>query len=155
MRVALQLAEEAYAAGEIPVGAVAVYEDEIIASARNEKELHQDATAHAEMLVMQRAARHLRHWRLEGVSLYCTMEPCPMCAGAMINTRIKRLIYGARDDKAGSAGSAIDLVRYPGLNHQVEVTPGVLKEECAQLLSKFFIDMRRDGRVGRKLESKP
>jgi len=155
MRVALQLAEEAYAAGEIPVGAVAVYEDEIIASARNEKELLQDATAHAEILAMQRAARHLDRWRLEGVTLYCTMEPCPMCAGAMINTRIKRLVYGARDDKAGSAGSVIDLVRYPGLNHQVEVTPGVLREECTQLLSKFFIDMRRDGRVGRKLESKP
>ena len=146
MRMALQLAEEALAEGEIPIGAVAVYEDEVIAVARNEKELQQDATAHAEILVMQRAAQHLQRWRLEGVTLYCTLEPCPMCAGAMVNTRIKRLVYGSRDEKAGAAGSVIDLVRYPGLNHQVEVVDGVLKEECSSLLTKFFADMRRDGR---------
>jgi tRNA(adenine34) deaminase len=147
MRLALQLAAEAYAAGEIPIGAVAVYEDEVIATARNEKELHQDATAHAEILVMQRAAHFLHRWRLEGVTLYCTLEPCPMCAGAMINTRIKRLVYGCRDDKAGAAGSVIDLVRYPGLNHQIEVVQGILKEDCAKLLSDFFIAMRRAGRA--------
>lgn len=146
MRLALQLAAEAAAAGEIPVGAVAVYEDQVIATARNEKELRQDATAHAEMLVMQRAAGHLQKWRLEGVTLYSTLEPCPMCAGAMINTRIKRLVYGCRDEKAGAAGSVIDLVRYPGLNHQVEVVEGVLQEECAQLLSGFFSEIRRDSR---------
>jgi len=150
MRMALQLAEEALAAGEIPIGAVAVYEDEVIAVARNEKELQQDATAHAEILVMQRAAQHLQRWRLEGVTLYCTLEPCPMCAGAMVNTRIKRLVYGSRDEKAGAAGSVIDLVRYPGLNHQVEVVDGVLKEECSSLLMNFFADMRRDGRAGRR-----
>jgi len=150
MRQALQLAEEGYAAGEIPIGTVAVYEDQVIATARNEKEQHQDATAHAEMLVMQRAAQYLKRWRLDGVTLYCTLEPCPMCAGAMINTRIKRLVYGTRDEKAGAAGSVIDLVRYPGLNHQVEVVDGVLKEECTELLTKFFADMRRDGRAGRR-----
>jgi tRNA(adenine34) deaminase len=150
MRLALQQAQEAYAEGEIPIGAVAVYEDEVIASARNEKELRQDAIAHAEILVMQRAAQHLNRWRLDGVTLYCNLEPCPMCAGAMINTRIKKLVYGCRDDKAGSAGSVIDLVRYPGLNHQVEVVEGVLREECANLLTLFFADIRRDGRAGRR-----
>lgn len=150
MRLALQLAAEAYDAGEIPIGAVAVYQGQVIATARNEKELRQDATAHAEMLVMQRAAQHLQRWRLEGVTLYCTLEPCPMCAGAMVNTRIKRLVYGSRDDKAGAAGSVIDLVRYPGLNHQVEVVEGILKEECSQLLTEFFNDLRRDGRAGRR-----
>lgn len=150
MRMALQLAEEAYEAGEVPVGAVAVYEDEVISSARNEKEQQQDATAHAEILAMQRAALKLNRWRLDGVTLYCTMEPCPMCAGAMINTRLTKLVYGCRDDKAGSAGSVIDLVRYPGLNHQVSVVEGVLKEECASLLTSFFEDIRRDGRVGRR-----
>jgi tRNA(adenine34) deaminase len=150
MRIALQMAQEAYAEGEIPIGAVAVYEGEVIASARNEKEQRQDATAHAEILVMQRAAQYLQRWRLDGVTIYCTLEPCPMCAGAMINTRVKRLVYGCRDEKAGSAGSVIDLVRYPGLNHQVEVAEGVLREECASLLSTFFTDLRRDGRAGRR-----
>ena len=150
MRLALQLAAEAYEAGEIPIGAVAVYQGQVIATARNEKELRQDATAHAEMLVMQRAAQHLQRWRLEGVTLYCTLEPCPMCAGAMVNTRIKRLVYGSRDEKAGSAGSVIDLVRYPGLNHQVEVVEGILQEECSQLLTEFFNNLRRDGRAGRR-----
>lgn len=150
MRQALALAEEGYRAGEIPIGAVAVYEDHIIAEARNEKEELQDATAHAEMLVLQRAAQKLNRWRLEGVTIYCTLEPCPMCAGAMINTRIKRLVYGSRDEKAGAAGSVIDLVRYPGLNHQVEVVGGVLNEECTRLLTKFFNDMRRGGRAAQR-----
>lgn len=143
MRTALKQAEEALAAGEIPIGAVAVYEDQIIAIARNEKEQRQDATAHAEMLVMQRAAQNLQRWRLEGVTIYCTLEPCPMCAGAMVNTRIKRLVYGSRDEKAGAAGSVIDLVRYPGLNHQAEVVGGILEEECTGLLKKFFEGLRK------------
>jgi len=153
--MALKLAEEAYAAGEIPVGAVAVYDEKVIAIGRNEKELRQDATAHAELLVLQRAAEHLQKWRLQGVTLYCTLEPCPMCAGAMINARIKRLVYGCRDDKAGAAGSVIDLVRYPGLNHQVEVVEGVLQEDCARLLSEFFINMRRNLRNGTQVKIGP
>lgn len=143
MRMALELAGEALTKGEIPIGAIAVYENEVIAAACNEKELRQDATAHAEILVMQRAAQHLQRWRLEGVTLYCTLEPCPMCAGAMVNTRIKRLVYGSRDEKAGAAGSVIDLVRYPGLNHQVEVAGGILEEECTALLKKFFEELRK------------
>lgn len=153
--MALKLAEEAYAAGEIPVGAVAVYEGKVIATGRNEKELRQDATAHAELLVLQRAAEHLQKWRLDGVILYCTLEPCPMCAGAMVNARIKRLVYGCRDEKAGSAGSVIDLVRYPGLNHQVEVVEGILQEDCARLLSEFFLNMRRNLRNGPRFKIGP
>ncbi len=150
MQMALKLAEEAYAAGEIPVGAVAVLDGKVIATGRNEKELRQDATAHAELLVLQRAAEHLQKWRLDGVILYCTLEPCPMCAGAMINARIKRLVYGCRDEKAGAAGSVIDLVRYPGLNHQVEVVEGVLREDCARLLREFFLNMRKNTRNGQQ-----
>jgi tRNA(adenine34) deaminase len=150
MRVALELAHQAYQQGEIPVGAVIVYQDKIIASASNEKEARSDATAHAEMLAMQRAAAYLNKWRLTGTTLYCTLEPCPMCAGAMVNTRISRLVYGTRDTKTGAAGSIIDLVRYPVLNHQIEVEMGILEVECAELLSRFFNDLRRDGRAGRR-----
>ncbi len=142
MRQALQLAEKALAAGEVPVGAIAVLGQEIIARAHNEKEQRQDATAHAELLVLQRAAHYLNKWRLENVTIYSTLEPCPMCAGAMVNSRIKRLVYGSRDEKAGAAGSVIDLVRYPGLNHQVEVVPGVMSEECTNLLQCFFSQLR-------------
>ena len=143
MRQALQLAREGYEAGEIPVGAVAVYEEQVIAIARNEKEKRRDATAHAEMLVLQRAAQKLQRWRLDGVTVYCTLEPCSMCAGAMINTRIKKLVYGSRDKKAGAAGSVIDLVRYPGLNHQIEVIPDILGQECTDLLQSFFTSIRK------------
>jgi len=145
MRLALHLAQQAYLLGEIPIGAVVVYEDEIIAWAHNEKEFRKDATAHAEVLALQRAARYLGKWRLTQATLYCTLEPCPMCAGAMLNTRLKRLVYASRDPKAGSAGSVIDLLRYPGLNHQVEIESGVLHEESSSLLKAFFTDLRRDG----------
>ena len=145
MRLALALAQKAYGLGEIPIGALVVYEDEVIAWAHNEKELRRDATAHAEMLVLQRAASYLGRWRLTGATLYCTLEPCAMCAGAMLNARIKRLVYAARDSKAGAAGSVIDLLRYPGLNHQVEVEGGILQEESEALLTSFFRELRRDG----------
>jgi tRNA(adenine34) deaminase len=150
MRLALALAYQAGLEGEIPIGAVAVWEDEVISWATNEKEQRADATAHAEILALQRAAQVLGRWRLTDVTLYCTLEPCSMCAGAMVNTRLGKLVYGARDVKAGAAGSIIDLVRYPGLNHQVAITEGVLRQECADLLSSFFTGLRRDGRVGRR-----
>ncbi|MEQ8200604.1 MAG: tRNA adenosine(34) deaminase TadA [Syntrophomonadaceae bacterium] len=156
MRQALQLAAAALAAGEIPVGAVAVWQDEVIARAHNEKERRQDATAHAELLALQRAAQVLNRWRLQDVTIYSTLEPCPMCAGAMINARIKRLVYGSRDRKAGAAGSVIDLVRYPGLNHQLEVVPDVLEEECTQLLKQFFARLRDDkaGETSERIDDK-
>ncbi len=150
MRMALEIARAAAARGEIPVGAIVVHNGEVIAQAGNEKELQDDATAHAELLVLQRAARHLGNWRMNEATLYCTLEPCPMCAGAMVNARLGRLVFASRDVKAGAAGSILDVVRCPGLNHQVQVEQGVLSEECAELLSAFFADLRRDGRVGRR-----
>ncbi len=150
MQEALELARQAYQEGEIPVGAVVVFEGNIIARAHNEKEIQQDATAHAELLALRRAADYLGRWRLTDVALYCTLEPCPMCAGAMVNARLGTLVYASRDPKAGAAGSIIDLLRMPGLNHQVKVRQGPLQEESAQLLSEFFENMRRDGRVGRR-----
>ena len=145
MRLALHLAQQAYLLGEIPIGAVVVQEDEVIAWAHNEKEFRNDATAHAEVLAIQRATRYLENWRLSKATMYCTLEPCPMCAGAMINSRLKRLVYASRDPRAGAAGSVIDLVRYPGLNHQVEIEGGILNEESSTLLKTFFANLRRDG----------
>jgi len=145
MRHALEEAREAFKRGEIPVGAIVVHNGKIIARAHNEKEFCQDATAHAELLALQRAARYLGHWRLNESVLYCTLEPCTMCAGAMVNTRLGHLVYGVTDPKAGSAGSIYDIVRSPALNHQVVVEGGVLKEECSELLKRFFASLRRDG----------
>lgn len=142
MRLALCLAHRAYQMGEIPVGALVVRDDRIVGWAHNEKETRQDATAHAELLALQRAARLLGDWRLTGATLYSTLEPCPMCAGAMLNARIDRLVYAARDDKAGCAGSVIDMVRYPGLNHQLQVEYGILESDSRELLQRFFQERR-------------
>ena len=142
MRLALCLAHRAYQLGEIPVGALIVLDDKIIAWGYNEKEARQDATAHAELLALQRAARYLGQWRLTGATMYCTLEPCPMCAGAMLNARLGRLVYAARDEKAGCAGSVIDMVRYPGLNHQLQVEYGILESESSALLQRFFKEKR-------------
>ena len=150
MQEALKLAYQALERDEVPVGAVVVIDDEIISRAYNEKEAYCDATRHAELLALQRAARKLGKWRLTDANLYTTLEPCVMCTGAMVNVRLGRLVYGARDTKAGAAGTVLDLARCPGLNHQVIVQAGVLQEECAELLTKFFADLRRDGRVGRR-----
>ena len=150
MRLALTLAYQAYLKGEIPVGAVMVVEDKIIAWGHNEKEQHNDATCHAEILTLQRAALFSGSWRQEDATLYTTLEPCVMCAGAMVNARLGRLVYGAKDSKAGAAGSIIDIVRNPALNHQVQVKPGILEEECGSLLKLFFDDLRKDRRIGRR-----
>ena len=145
MRQALELAREAYRMGEIPIGAIVVHNGEIIAQAHNEKELRQDATAHAEVLALQKAAAQLGDWRLNEATLYCTLEPCVMCAGAMVNARLGRLVFGSWDEKAGAAGSVFDLLRSPALNHQVIVEPGILEAECAKIIKEFFINLRRDG----------
>ncbi|MGE5391387.1 MAG: tRNA adenosine(34) deaminase TadA [Deltaproteobacteria bacterium] len=142
MTEALHLAREAGARGEVPVGAVVVQNGEVIAAAANEKELRSDATAHAEMLALQRASERLGHWRLSEATLYVTLEPCPMCAGAMIQARLGRLVFGAVDPKAGAAGSVLDILDHPGLNHQVKVKSGVMADECGQLLTEFFSTKR-------------
>jgi tRNA(adenine34) deaminase len=144
MRRALRLARRAGQRGEVPVGAVAVHDGEVIAAASNRIERSADATAHAEMLVLRRAAAVLGGWRLTGVTVVATLEPCPMCAGAMVQGRIDRCVYGARDPKKGADGSVYDLLRHPLNNHRVAVAEGVLGDDCGRLLTDFFRG-RRDG----------
>ena len=143
MARAIILARRAAALGEVPVGALIVRQDKVMAEAHNQREMTGDATAHAEMLAIRQACALLGGWRLSDATIYVTLEPCPMCAGALVQARIERLVYGAADPKAGSAGSLYDLVRDRRFNHRLEVTAGVLEAECAALLQDFF-RQRRD-----------
>ena len=142
MALALEQAEEAAICGEVPIGAVLVCKGAVLAADRNRREALKDATAHAEILVMRRAGELLGGWRLSNCTLYVTLEPCPMCAGAMVQARIDRLVFGAADPKGGAAGTLYDIVRDQRLNHRLEVTGGVLESECAALLQKFFRERR-------------
>ena len=142
MQEALREAEIAYSHQEVPIGAVVVYQNKIITRAHNRKEELQDPTAHAEILALQEAARYLGSWHLEDIDLYVTLEPCPMCAYAMLQARIKRLIFGTPDPKAGAAGSVINIVQDKRFNHQIEIVSGVLEEECSLILQKFFQERR-------------
>lgn len=141
MRAAIRLAEEAGAEGEIPIGAVIVKDEQIIAGGRNRRELGKNALYHAEIEAIDAACKALGGWRLPGCALYVTLEPCPMCAGAVINARIGRVVYGASDPKAGSVHSLTELFSLP-YNHRPAVTAGVLEDECAALLSDFFARLR-------------
>lgn len=138
MRLALEQAQIAYKRDEVPIGAVIVRNGEILSLSFNEKEKDQDPTAHAEIIAIRRAAEKLGHWRLTDAMLYVTLEPCPMCAGAIIQSRIKHLIYGASDPKGGAAGSVLNVLNEKLWNHKVEVTAGVLEEDCTVLLREFF-----------------
>jgi tRNA(adenine34) deaminase len=138
MREALRLAKKAYQADEVPVGAVVVRQEKIIARAYNQVELLKDATAHAEMLALTEAEAAVGDWRLVDCDLYVTKEPCPMCAGAIVHTRIRRLIFGCPDPRGGAAGSILNLLQMPGLNHSCDITAGVLQQECAAILQEFF-----------------
>lgn len=142
MRLALAEAEKAAACGEAPVGAVLVVADEVISSAHNMRETWQDPTAHAESIVLREASTRLGRWRLQEATLYVTLEPCLMCAGALVLARVDRLVYGCRDPKAGALGSVYDVVRDGRLNHVYRITPGVLETECRQVLSGFFEKLR-------------
>ncbi len=142
MREALAEAHRALAHGDVPIGAVAVRDGAIVGRGHNRKEADCDPTAHAEIIALREAARTLGGWRLVGVTLYCTLEPCPMCAGAMLSARLPRLVYGADDPKMGAAGSVVELLREPRFNHRVAVTRGVLAEESLALLSRFFAGLR-------------
>ena len=142
MRLALEEARSAAAGGDVPVGAVIVRGDEILAKAGNAREREQDPTAHAEILALRRASRAIGSWHLEGCALVVTLEPCAMCAGAVVLARLDRLVFGASDPKAGFAGSLGDLVRDGRLNHEVDVTVGVLAEECGEILRAFFAERR-------------
>ncbi|PWM38463.1 MAG: tRNA-specific adenosine deaminase [Clostridiales bacterium] len=142
MKEALRLAKKAAAMGEVPVGALIVKEEKIIARGYNRRERDQDGLAHAELLAIRRACRKCGSWRLDGCTLYVTLEPCPMCAGAIVNTRIPRVVIGARDPKGGAMGGAADLMAYPW-NHHPECRFGVLEEECGGILRAFFKELRR------------
>jgi tRNA(adenine34) deaminase len=143
IRRAIELAEEAARAGDVPIGAVLV-DGELELEAKNEKEARPDATAHAEMLLLREAARRRGAWRLSAATIYVTKEPCVMCAGAMIAARLKRVVYAARDPKGGADGSAFDILRAAKTNHRLEVTVGVLEAEAAQQLQRFFRERRSE-----------
>jgi tRNA(adenine34) deaminase len=142
MTLALERAREAEGHGDVPIGAVIAHGEEVLAAAGNERELRRDPTAHAEILAIRAAAETLGGWRLPGTTLYVTLEPCAMCAGAIVLARIPAVVYGAPDPKAGAAGSVLDVLAEPALNHRPEVTGGVLEAESAALLRDFFASRR-------------
>ena len=140
--LALEQAKEAAAAGEVPVGAVVVIDGQVVAARRNEREFTNDPTAHAELLALRDAAEHVGNWRLETATMAVTLEPCPMCAGALFSARVSRVVFGADDPKAGACGSLYNIGADQRLNHEFAVTPGVRAAECGALLSEFFASVR-------------
>jgi len=142
MRAAIEEARAATAHGDVPIGAVVAIDGEIIARGRNERELHQDPTAHAEVLALRRAAEHVGHWRVLDATLYVTLEPCSMCAGAIVLARVPRVVFGASDPKAGACGSVLDVTGEPRFNHRPVVEGGLLAEECGEMLREFFAARR-------------
>jgi tRNA(adenine34) deaminase len=146
MRMALQQAEAARLENEVPVGAVIVQDERIVAAAYNQREQLRDPTAHAEMIAITQAADSLGGWRLERCRLYVTLEPCPMCAGAILQARIPVVVYGATDPKAGAVDSLFQLLRDERLNHRAEVVSGVLAKSCSEILTAFFVEQRRMGK---------
>ncbi len=152
MGEALRQALKAYEAEEVPVGAVVVREGRVIARAFNQVELLKDATAHAEMLAITAAEQAVGDWRLNDCTLYVTKEPCPMCAGAIVHVRFARVVFGASDPKGGAAGSALNLLQFPGLNHKADITKGVREQECRDLLLNFFAEQRSKNKSGKLAE---
>jgi tRNA(adenine34) deaminase len=152
MGEAVRQARRAYRAGEVPVGAVIVRAERIIARAWNQVELLKDATAHAEMLALTQAQEAVGDWRLTDCTLYVTKEPCPMCAGAIVHTRLQRVVFGAPDPKAGAAGGILNLLQFPTFNHQCAITAGVRLDECRSLLREFFLEQRAANRQARGAE---
>lgn len=142
MRSALEEAVQSAAIGEVPIGAVLVHQNTIIARSHNHRETWQDPTAHAEIIVIREAAKALGGWRLLDTVLFVTLEPCAMCLGAIISARIPRLVFGARDPKAGACGSVLDFARDPRLNHRIDVMEGILAEDSQRMLTKFFRELR-------------
>ena len=144
MNIALNEAQQAMDHGEVPIGAIVVFKGEVIARAHNLREGLQDPTAHAEILAIREAARKLNRWRLTGAILYVTLEPCAMCAGAAVLSRIDRIVFGCDDPKAGACGSIFDIVRDQRMNHRVERVSGILEKDCRSILKAFFADRRRE-----------
>lgn len=145
MRLALAEAQKALENRDVPIGAIAVRDGVVIGTGYNRREADQDPTAHAEMIAIRQAAQIIGHWRLEGVTLYCTLEPCAMCAGAMVLARLPRLVYAAPDPKAGAGGSIMDIVRHEKLNHRVDSIGGLLADEAAEQIRGFFRKLRAEG----------
>ena len=142
MKAAIAQAKKAYALGEVPIGCVIVYEDKIIGRGYNRRNTDKTPLAHAEITAIKKAGKFMNDWRLEGCKLYVTLEPCQMCAGAIVQARIPEVIMAAENPKAGCAGSVMDILDNPDFNHQVSVKKGVLKEECSALLKRFFLELR-------------
>ena len=147
MQLALEQAQLAFELGEVPIGAVLVLDGQVIARAHNRRETWHDATAHAELMVIQQACRELGRWRLSGATLYVTIEPCPMCAGAMVLARIDRVVYGSPDPKAGAAESLFNVVDNQALNHRLHVTAVVLEAECRDIMKAFFRSRRKKAAI--------
>ncbi|MHA0858270.1 tRNA adenosine(34) deaminase TadA [Paenibacillus sp. CMAA1364] len=143
MQQAILLAKEAENIGEVPIGAIIVHGNDVVGRGYNLREMTNDPTAHAEMIAIRDASKHLDSWRLLDCRLYVTLEPCPMCSGAIVQSRIQQVIYGTTDPKAGCAGTLMDLLQEPRFNHRAEVIPNVLQEECALLLTQFFRKLRQ------------
>ncbi len=144
MQEALQEARKAYTLREVPIGAVLVVDGKIVGRGHNMREIWKDSTAHAEIVAMRQAALRLGDWRLTGSTLYSTIEPCPMCAGALVQFRVGTLVYGAPDPKAGAVDSLVDLVRDPRFNHRIEVVAGVLEADCREIVQQFFRELREE-----------
>lgn len=151
MKMAIEEAKKAESMGEVPIGCIIVLNDQVIARAHNLRETKQSATAHAELLAIEKACNFLESWRLEDAVLYVTLEPCAMCSGAILLSRIKRVVYGAFDPKGGCAGTFMNLLTDDRFNHTSEVTSGVLKEECGELLTNFFKKIRRQKKEKSKI----
>jgi tRNA(adenine34) deaminase len=144
MRLAIAEAEKAFKNNEVPVGVIIVYENSIIAKAHNQREMLSDPTAHAEMIAITQASAYLQNWRLSNTTVYVTLEPCTMCAGALVQARAKNLVYGAKDEKNGACESTVNLVNDTRFNHRLNVVSGVLENECSLLLKQFFLEKCRD-----------
>lgn len=143
MKEAIRQAKKAAAIGEVPIGCIIVYEDKIIGRGYNRRMVDHTVLAHAEILAMKKACKKMGDWRLEGCTMYITLEPCPMCAGAIVQARIPRVVVGSMNPKAGCAGSVMNLLQEPGFNHQVELEKGILEEECSTVLKEFFKALRK------------
>lgn len=143
MKEAIRQAKKAYALGEVPIGCVIVYQDKIIGRGYNRRTIDKNTLAHAEMIAIRKASKRMNDWRLEGCTMYVTLEPCQMCAGAIVQSRLTRVVVGCMNPKAGCAGSVLNLLQMDGFNHKVEIETGILEEECSQLMSGFFRELRK------------
>ena len=153
MKAAIREAKKAAAINEVPIGCIIVHQDRIIARGYNRRIVDKNVLSHAEIIAIRKACKKMGDWRLEDCTMYVTLEPCPMCAGAIVQARIPKVIMGCRNPKAGCAGSVLDILHQSGLNHQVETETGILEEECSKLLKNFFKSLRQTKEMARKLYS--